>query len=414
MMSRGGNTPGHRGRSPINFNFYGGFRGFYESGLTPIALDEEGTVFKTDASGVQFEAGAFGAHRFSRGVIGVDYRGDYRQSIGPARNKQFNGTNQAISLDLQWEPSKNWLFNVRETGGSTNRAFGGFAAPAFADISNLGVPLDEVFDSRVYYSQTSGTAAYRWSARTTFAGIGEAMIIKRPDPRLVSGTGLRAMGIINHQFDRRNQVAINYSYFDVKYRRVYGAGHVHGISAQWRRTISRNLLVSVLGGTYHMEATGTQTVVLSPEVAALLGRSRGVEAFHRISWGRQAEVSATYRLEQSSFNVGFTSSVTPGNGVYLLSARDALTGGYSYAGVRRMSIGLSGGWTRVQSRSIEIGDLKSVRVGGGLNYRIVPNLNLSGQVDQRWYQSPGLTGRNGISASLGVTVSPTNIPLPIW
>src|SRR3712207_3862364 len=64
MLSRGGNTPGRRGRTPVDFTFYAALRGTVDTGLTPVALDPETGDVQEDNPlyGVQAELGLYGSH----------------------------------------------------------------------------------------------------------------------------------------------------------------------------------------------------------------------------------------------------------------------------------------------------------------------------------------------------------------
>jgi hypothetical protein len=411
MLSRGGNRPGQRGRAPVDLVAYGGIRGFADSGLTGVRVNEAGNLEKQTRYGVQAEIGAYGTHSWSKTILGLDYRGDYRKTT---RGRSFSGTNQALSIDLQHLVTRRLQLVFRETGGTTNRAFGGFASPAITDLDDLGIANDEVFDTRVYFSQTTGAVAYQRSARTAYIASGDVFFVKRPSNALVSVTGYRALGAYQYRLSRRNTVSGIYSYMKFNYNRVFGGTDIHGLGLRLERRASPNLTLRLTAGAYYLEAFGTQRVTLSPEVSAILGRPTGIEAFHRRRVIPQVEASATYALERSSMRVGYISGVSPGNGVYLTSQRQALSAGYSFTGIRKLSLGLSTSYSILSSKSLSVGELKTFRVGGGFNYSLARHLNLSSQADYRTYDSPAINGREGFSVTLGFTVSPSRIPLSIW
>ena len=88
--------------------------------------------------------------------------------------------------------------------------------------------------------------------------------------------------------------------------------------------------------------------------------------------------------------------------------------GYSFSGTRKLTFGASGNYTRMTSQSITIGSMEQRNAGIGVNYVLTRYLNLSTQFDYRTFRSPGVSGREGIALAIGLTVSPTAIPLPIW
>ena len=412
MLSRGGNRPGRRGRAPTEISVYGALRGTLETGLTPVALESDGTTIPSDEIyGGQVELGAYGTHSWRRSILGLDYRGDYRQTN--SNNSQYNGTNQAISIDLQHQFSRRMGLVLSQSGGTTNRAFGGFAAPV-ADPQGLNLANNEVFDSRSYFSQTGAIMAYRKSARLSFVGGADVFFVKRPDPRLVGTAGLRGSAGASYRLSSRTSVGANYTYMRYEFKRAFADSKMHGVLLTASRIIGKNWQVSGGIGILHLRTTGTRAVELSPEVAALLGQSRGIEAFRDVRWSPQLNLSAGYSLERSMFNFSYATGVVPGNGVYLTSKSDTVSAGYSYAGIRKLSVGASAAYSRYGSIGLALSSLQSYRGGGGFNYVITRMMNLSSQLDYRVFNSPGLRGREGFALTLGLSFSPGRFPVAIW
>lgn len=411
LLSRGGNQPGQRGRGPVDLNVYAAVRGSIETGLLAPIVDEAGNVDPQDIQGIQVELGGYGAKTWRRSSLGLDYRGDYRHYT---RRKNFNGTNQALSLDYNFQPTRRLTLFARQTGGVSNRAFGGFSAPAFSSQENFGVPLNEVFDARTYFSQTSAGFAYRKSARTTLTALGEGFVVKRASRALIGMQGYRATGDYDYRLSRADSVGVIYNYIRFEFPRIYGGSDIHGLSARYHRRLNRNWDVSLLAGMYNVETVGTQRVELSPEVAAVLGRTSGVEAFRRVERQPQIDLTTTYTLQRSSLRMQYRTGIGPGNGIYVTSRQEGVDAGYSYTGIRRLSLGLSAGYTRFHSLALRLGDFKTIQGGGGINYKIADYWNLSAQFDRRKFDSPTIKGRSGYTLAIGLSFSPARIPLSIW
>jgi hypothetical protein len=411
LLSRGGNRPGHRGRAPVSLNVYGAVRGTIETGLIAPRVDASGNVIPQDIKGVQAELGAYGSKSWRRSSLGLDYRGDYRKNTN---FKTYNGTNQALSLDYNFEPTNRLTTFARIAGGMTNRAFGGFSAPASITQDNFGVPLNDVYDAKTYFNQTSAGVSYRKSARATVTLIGEGFIVKRTSRALISMQGYLAEANYDYRLTRVDTVGAFYNYIRFEYPRIYGGSDIHGFGGTYSRRISRNWSVDALGGLYHVETTGTQLVELSPEIAAILGRPSGVAAFRRVSVQPQVELTGRYQLERSSLRAGYRTGIGPGNGVYVTSRQEALNAGYTYAGTRKLSYGLSFAYSRYHSLGLQLGDFSTVQGGGGVDYKIARHWNLNAQYDHRKFNSPTLRGRTGNSIAVGLSFSPSQIPLSIW
>jgi hypothetical protein len=378
--------------------------------LIVAALDESGELQGVSTTGTQVEGGAYGARNWQRSSIGLDYRGDYRKS----NTAQFDGSNQALSLDWQYQPNRRISMFAQETAGTTNRAFGGFSAPAFADQDNFGVPLNEVFDSRVYFSQTSAGVGYRQSARMTVKFTGGSFLVKRTSRALIGMQGYSAGVDVSRQMSRSLGIGLVYNYIKFEYPRVYGGSEVHMVGVGFKRRFTRSLDLSGMVGVFRADTTGTETFTLSPEIAAVLGRSQGVQAFQRIFIAPQASIELGYTLERSRFNISYNSGINPGNGVYITSRVDSISGGFSYSGLRKLSIGASAGYTKTNSIGLTLGDLTNMQGGGGVTYRIARFFSLSVQADRRQFSSPGIVGRSGSSINAGLSFTPGTLPLSIW
>jgi hypothetical protein len=414
MLSRGGNRPGRRGRTPIGVSAYVAVRGTAESGLTPVRLDEDsGSLSYDRVYGVQVEGGAYGSHSWRRTTLGLDYRGDYRETTSSLYSA-YNGINQAISVELEHQPTPRISLMFREVGGTTNRAFGGFAAPAATHAQSLNLVNNEVFDTRSYFSTTTGAVAYRKSARTTLSLMGDGFFVKRPDPRLISNTGVRATAGVDYRTSRRSSVGTQYAFMRFSYPRAYAGATIHGLSISFARAVTRSVELSGSAGVLRLNTFGTQQVQLSPEVAAILGRSSGVEAFRSVAYLSQMSAGIVYTMERSIFSASISDGVTPGNGVYMTSRARTASIGYSFAGIRKLSAGLSANFTRMSSQGVVMGALQQFNAGGGINYVLTRMLNFSTQFDYRTFSSPGLSGREGYSLAIGISMSPARLPLGIW
>ncbi|MEJ7606055.1 MAG: hypothetical protein WKF37_07260 [Bryobacteraceae bacterium] len=414
LLSRGGNRAGQRGRAPADITYYVALRGFADTGLTAVAVDAAGQVQKLSTTGTQIEVGLYGAKNVRKGLLGVDYRGDYRKSFGSRRSGQFNGTNQALSLDYQKRLSQRVLINLRQTGGTTNRAFGGFVAPAFSDLDSLGIPTNQVFDSRTYFSQTSLIAAVQKSARLAFAFNVDGFFVKRADPALIGNQGYRTGAQFEYRLSTRTSVGAGYNFSEYKHPRIVGGSTINTVQVMFRHRVGPNLDILLSGGANRIDSTGSQRVVLSPEISAILGRRDGVQGFRRVAYSPQVEATVQYRLQHSALRAGYTGGVNPGNGIYATSRQSILRVGYSYAGIRKIALAASAGYSRNGSVGLTLQDYTSVQGGVGITRKLTEYISFSSQIDYRSFSAGTLQGREGFALTMGFTVSPSRLPLAIW
>jgi len=230
----------------------------------------------------------------------------------------------------------------------------------------------------------------------------------------VGSVGYTVLGAADYRLNNRTTLGAGYTYLHFSYPSAYGNTHANGVFLRGARRMRRNINASLTVGVHRLTATGTETVQLSPEVAAILGITRGVAAYRRESWLPLIQAGMSYDFERSRFSAMYATGISPGNGVYQTSQSEAVSVGYSFAGTRKLSFGASARYSKLGSRSLTIGQMESSSAGGGINYVLTQVLNLSSQLDYRTFESPGVQGREGLALTFGITLSPSRFPLSIW
>lgn len=412
ILSRGGARPGQRGGEPIGFTYYAGIGAGYTTGELPLdSLDSNGAVRSAKSFGGQANVGLTGSHAWSHSLFGIDYRGNYRYD---KQNQIGSTSEQALSMLFNTRLSRRVQVSVQETGTVSSFAFGGYTSTAFATSDLIGVPLNDLFDSRVYGSQTTGTIQYRQSSHLQFAAMGDEFVIRRANKGLVGVNGYRATGIVSYNPNRNSTINVTYGYTHFSFPKVFGASDLHNVTLSYQRRFGRNWHATVSLGGYRVETLGTQPVPLAPEIADILGVSVGFEAIYRLTYSPSMQVSATYTKRRSNLIVGYVRGVTPGNGVYLTSSMETVNVGYSYSGLRRASLSLNGGYTRYGSLYQNIGNYGSYQAGVSSSYKLISHLNGTASFDLRRFAIVNGGNRLGTSAYVGIAWSPSRLPLPAW
>ena len=288
ILSRGGAKPGQAGGQPVSFNFYAGISGSYNTGSVPLAINSDGEIGNIDLFGGTVNAGLTGSHAWRNSVLGVDYRGDFRKY---SRHTYADGTEQAIDLQYTVQATRRITVHLSEIGGSSNFAYGSFISPTVAlDPNLIAIPTNSIFDNRVYYFQSSASVSYRQSARMSFNFTGDGFTVHRASKLLVGVNGVRAGAQVLYQLSRRDQIGASYNFMHFDYPRAFGASDLHGVSLQYARRLRPGLQLSLGVGAFRVESLGSETVVLSPEVAAILGQTTGLQAVYRVT------IFLSYRL----------------------------------------------------------------------------------------------------------------------
>jgi hypothetical protein len=412
ILSRGGARPGQSGGKPITFNFYAGIGASYSTGSLPIDVGD-GNIQSVDLVGGSVNAGLTGSHVWKRSALGLDYRGNYRR-YNRRSLAYADGSEQAIDLQYNNQITRRVMLNITVVGGTSNIANGGFVTPTtILDPSLIGVPTNNIFDSRLYYVQTSVGVVYRKNSRLSFSFTGDGFTVKRAAKGLVGVQGYRAGAQAIYQMSRRDQVAIGYNFTHFEYPRAFGASDLHGVNLSYSRRLAPGLQFNAGAGLYRVETLGAEQITLRPEIAEILGQSTGYQAVYRINYVPQYTAGITYGRGRSTFNAGATAGVTPGNGVYLTSRAESIGGGYSYSGFRKVSFSLNATASQYSSVFQTLEKFRAYNAGFTVGYTLTRHLSASFQVDARSFNVGG-RNRFGEFVSIGLFWSPTEIPIPSW
>jgi hypothetical protein len=410
ILSRGGNTPGRRGTELIGFNFYAGLTASYTTdsvglGITPTGNGDNSVYTGSAVMGLS------GSHTWRHSGVGLDLRGGYsRASI----SSYLTGGEVSVDLAVSMQPKRRLSIAFQELGGTSGRAFGGYFTPGVVTSDYLGLPTTNIFDSRYYFLQSSAMMSYKLSQRTFVQIQGDWFAVRQQAAFLVGVDGWRAGLSLGRQFTRRDRIALQYSYSQYTYPRAFGASDINSISLNYTRTITRQWNLALSAGYYRVETLGTEEVPLSPEIAAILGQGTGIKAVYRIDHAPSADVRLTYSRDRSTFTLSGTMGSSPGNGVYLTSKQIAASIGYSYTGIRKLSLGANISYTQYQS-------LFQNNLGtygyysGGLNaaYALTGHFRSTLQAD---YRAFNVSGRNehGVTVTVGLVWTPKEFSLPGW
>jgi hypothetical protein len=411
ILSRGGARPGQAGGQPVSFNFYAGISGSYNTGSVPLALNSDGGIQDVDLYGGTVNAGLTGSHAWRNAALGVDYRGNFRKY---SRHTYADGTEQAIDLQYTIQATRRLIVHFSEIGGISNFANGGFIAPTVAlDPNLIAIPTNSIFDNRLYYFQSSAGVSYRQSARMSFNFTGDGFTVHRASKLLVGVNGWRAGAQVLYQLTRRDQIGASYNFTHFAYPRAFGASDLHGATIQYARRLRPGLQLSLGVGAFRVESLGSQEVTLSPEVAAILGQTTGLQAVYRVNYIPQFQAALNYAHGRSTFSAAAGAGATPGNGVYLTSRSENAGLGYSYSGIRKVSLSFNAGVSQYSSVFQTLSIYRSYYGGAAASYTLTRHLSATLQSDVRNFTINNKS-RIGTTVTIGLAWSPTEIPIPSW
>ena len=149
-------------------------------------------------------------------------------------------------------------------------------------------------------------------------------------------------------------------------------------------------------------------------VASLMKRM-GIEAIYRVNWVPAANMLLTRKFHYSTLTFNYDRGVSPGNGVYLTTRQEIANGAFSYTGLRKANIGISGGHVSFGSLTQTVGGYSSFTGGGGVTYKISGAFHFVARYDYRRYDIATTVFRRGsYRATIGFAFSPKDVPLSLW
>jgi hypothetical protein len=415
VLSSGATGVGNRSGQQVDLRFYAGVNGIYDSTLQPVALDSKGNLITVGGLyGVEGNIGAYGTHSWKTAQLGLDYRGTFREY---ANYSQYSGIDQYLTLGYTWFQSRRLIWKAQLTGGLLDDALGGigFQPEVTSTSPTVLTPASLLFDNRSYFVQGGLDVTWQQTARTSFTFGGQGFDVWRQSAFLVGVEGYNLRGSVEHKLNRDTSVGFTYLRQHFNFPKVFGQGDIDSGELFLGTNLGRLWKLTVRGGVFHSEVSGLQTVALNPVVAALLGQSTSVQAFYRENIFPSGNVSLTRRFKQGSLNFSYAQSVVPGNGVYLTSKNDTAGVDYSYTGIRKVNLNISGGYNSLVSLGQAIQPYRTAYGGAGFTYALPLSLHLVGRYDYRHQEIDSLSYKtNGYRVSFGVTYSPGHVPLAFW
>jgi hypothetical protein len=180
ILSRG-IGPGRRSADELlRMRFYAQINATYDNGLSAVSVDSNGQLQSADEYGIQGALGAYGYHQWKHTLLGLDYRGSYNHYTN---NTYYDGSDQNLSLGLTHQLTRHLSLSLRQLAGTSSRPMFSFDPSGFTDPSVAGIPANELYDSRVTYTNSMLDLTYQKSARLSFNFGGSGYFVRRLRPR---------------------------------------------------------------------------------------------------------------------------------------------------------------------------------------------------------------------------------------
>ena len=411
ILSRGTGALIEGGGDLMQLRPYVSINAIYDTALTPFSVDASGSIPKYNAYGGEAGFGLVGYRRFQRIVLGIDYRGSVRKY---GRRSAYDGSDHTMSVGLTYRLSPRTSFTLRQAAGTYSQNFGFTSGYEFFDPSFGGVPANELFNSRIYYLSPMGDLTFSPSPRLSF-NIGASGSFIRRQAGLGSSLGWSARGDVSYRIDRRVSIGLDYNFRHYEFSNSLGASDLHSAAFDVSFLMGRHWELSVRAGAARAETSGLRRIALDPILAALFGQDFVFLNFYSKNYIPSAEAQLRRVFRRSVLSFGYGMGADPGNGIYLMSRSQHGGAGYSYTARRNLNLGISADYTAYSSFSNDLGRYASYSSGGGVTYRLVEWLHWTADYRVRRYDiGSGTLRRLDQRVSIGLALSPGELPLPLW
>lgn len=411
VISRGGGG-GVTPAAPISLRPYVNVSGLFTSGLMVARVDSDGRLASESAAGVEGALGLYGYHGWKNTVLGVNYRGDYRRYD---RKTIYNRANQFLSFGVAHQFNPRLAVSVRQGAGSFNQHHGYLGTFGFFDPTFAQVPQDEILDTRTDYFTTMADVTLMKSPRLSFNFGGTGFTVRRRLSALYGVTGASARGDAVYRLSRRTTIGADYFFSHFGFNQAFGSADLHSAGINYSVQLSRWWALAFRIGAVRMETLSLGVVRLDPVVAAIIGQSQGYRAFHRIQTGPAYSAQVSRRFRHATAMISGQYGASPGNGVYLASRHNVVSGHYSHTGMRHWSMAFSAGYSDMRSVGQQIGRYESVHAGTSVTRALGSrNFFVTARCDVRYVTTGQAFSRTYSTASIGVAYSPGDVPLRLW
>jgi hypothetical protein len=190
---------------------------------------------------------------------------------------------------------------------------------------------------------------------------------------------------------------------------------VHTVGADFAFRLGRSWDLALRIGGARVETLGLRRVDVDPVIAAIIGRTSGIEAFYRVNYVPSMRGSLSRAFRRSTLSFNYSRGVSPGNGLYLTSRMEDAGIAYSHTAFRRWNVGVNLGYNSYSSLTQTMAQYTGYRGGGGVTCQINTWLHFVARYDARQHDAGGpLSNRLWQSGSVGLAFSPGDLPLSLW
>lgn len=413
VASLGAGDVGLRSGEQVELRYYAGVSGVVDTNLQPFALDAQGNLLRIhNLYGVQVSGGAYGVHHWKRAQLGLDYGGNYRRYVN---SDNYNGSDQNLTLGFTVQPSRHWSLDLRESAGTISLATSELANMASNNAGSVFTPSTLLFDSRNTFLQSSASATYFESARTSFTFGGSGFLEHQNVSGLSNMWGYTLTGSGKRRMSKATTLGVSYSHAHYEFPGFHSNSDSNSYHGTFATAMGRFWTFSLEAGVTISEVNSLFTFALPPQLAALFGVPSVTQNVYTQTTYPSGTATLERKFRRADLSFNYTRGLNSGNGVATTAREENANMSFSYTGIRKVNIGVSGGHYTLVSIGQNTGSFSTFAGSAGFTYTLWRSISLSARYDVNQQQLDlGNYNRTSTRATLGLMFSPGTVPLALW
>lgn len=389
------------------FNYYGFANAVYDT-YNPT-LDSTGKSVNHGGVGYQVGGGLSARHLWQKSVLSVSYSGDYRDYSSAFFS---SGTDQNLSLAFNRRMSNRWTLNLGTNAGTVLYGTGYFGQQPVG-TGNLQI---NPFSNSTRFFSGYASVTYQQSRRLSYVFSGGYYLQRYSYAGAVGSTGGSGDIGVNYRITARTTISGDYGRSYFVFQRGAGTSTVDNYYGSISHRFANHWTATASGGVSRSHVTGTiQSPVSIPVSNGQVLNGFVVGPYDSVTLLPSFSGSVSRMMKRSSFSVGGGQNIVSGNGYYLASKNQFLSGIYSRT-YRRSNASIGGSWNRLNSIANTVGfSYATTGISGSYGYSVIRHVALNGRYDFVRYgairPNPGVSDSR---FSIGVTFSSQSIPLTLY
>jgi hypothetical protein len=413
VLSRGVGDVGMRSGEQVDLRYYGGVSGIVDTNLQPFTLDAHGNLLRIhNLYGVEVNGGAYGVHHWKRSLLSLDYGGDYHHYLN---SSSYAGSDQHLTLGYTVQPTRRWTLDLREGVGTLSVATSELANAPSSDTNSAFTPATLLFDARTTFVQSSAYATYFKSARTSFTMGGSGFLQEQKFSGLSNSGGYTLTGSAQRRTSKVTTVGVSYSYSHYEFPGFHSNSDSNSYHGTFATALGPFWTFSLEAGVTVSEVNSQVTFALPAELAALLGQPTLTENAYSRTIYPSGSATLQRKFRHASLGFNYARGLSSGNGTTGTARLDNANLSLSYTGVRKLNIGLYGGYYSLTSVGQSSGKFDTYTGSTGFTYTLGHGVSLTARyaVNQQQIELGGFH-RTTTRATVGLLFSPGTLPLALW